>query len=317
MRRGDFEAAWEISDRRLTDRLAHDEPQHSIPRHFQSIWDGRALAGKHVLVRCYHGLGDTIQFIRFARRLRSIAREVSVWCQTDLMALVATVPGVDRVLPLHDGAPPLAYDADVEVMELPHILRITRADLPSPVPYIKAVRGVAPLKRDGMKVGLIWASGDWEPLRSMHFSDLAPLFQVRDVGFYSLQLGRARAEIAAERVLDVASNSANALAATLRQLDLLISVDTFGAHLAGALGLPVWLLLHRPCDWRWADHGTHSVWYPTMRLFRQQYEGDWRHPILQVADGLEIKSRLTSVAHNPQEQTHCYDVRPLNELTFK
>ena len=95
-RHGRFEQAW-----RLSDRIRMRTPNRSgaaVPRHLQQIWDGTPLQGRRVLVRCYHGLGDTIQFIRFARQLHSIAREVSVWCQTDLMALVATAQGVDRVV---------------------------------------------------------------------------------------------------------------------------------------------------------------------------------------------------------------------------
>ena len=137
MRAGDFERAWEISDRVLRRRVASGETCWHWPRHLQFIWSGVPLTGQRVLVRCYHGLGDTIQFIRFAAALREIAREVLVWAQPALLPLVATADGVDRVLPLHDGTPDTEYDVDIEIMELPHALRTTLASLPQRVPYLQ------------------------------------------------------------------------------------------------------------------------------------------------------------------------------------
>src|SRR5215217_1607145 len=130
MRRGDFARAWRISDAILNERLASGETCWQLPRHFQNIWDGTPLSGKRVLIRCYHGLGDTIQFIRFAAPLRAIAPEVIVWDQPELMELVRSVRGVDRVLPLHNGAPGVDYDVDVEIMELPHALRVQPDTIP-------------------------------------------------------------------------------------------------------------------------------------------------------------------------------------------
>src|SRR5690606_19458527 len=115
-RQGDFVRAWEASDRILQRHAAN--PDFTKPRHLQSIWTGEPLDGKRVLIRCYHGLGDTIQFIRYAPRVREIAREVIVWAQPSLLPLFASVRGIDRLLPLHDGAPGVEYDVDVEVMEL-------------------------------------------------------------------------------------------------------------------------------------------------------------------------------------------------------
>src|SRR5215211_5665415 len=102
MRRGDFAAAWNISDTQLRTRDAQDHTK--LPRHFQNIWDGRPLLGKRVLVRCYHGLGDTIQFIRYAAFLKAVAAEVIVWVQPSLIPLLRSVRGIDRLLPLHDGS---------------------------------------------------------------------------------------------------------------------------------------------------------------------------------------------------------------------
>src|SRR5918993_3284089 len=121
MLRGDFNAAWDVSDALVhTTRL---QDHKTVPRHLQNIWDGTPVAGKRVFVRCYHGLGDTIQFIRYAALLKGVAAEVIVWAQPSLIPLLQTIKGVDRLLPLHDGVPDVEYDVDVELGELPHIFR--------------------------------------------------------------------------------------------------------------------------------------------------------------------------------------------------
>ena len=123
MRRGDFAAAWEVSDRIIAARAPGEQCWH-LPRHEQWVWDGRPLADRTVLVRCYHGLGDTIQFARFLPLLASVAGETVVWAQPALLGLLARLPSVGRLLPLHDGDPNVDYDVDVEIMELAHALRV-------------------------------------------------------------------------------------------------------------------------------------------------------------------------------------------------
>src|SRR3954452_2291314 len=120
MRGGDFERAWQLSDAVGTARV-----NRQLPRHEQTIWDGTPLNDRSVLVRCYHGLGDTIQFARYLPLLRQRARKVVVWAQPTLLELLATVGGADLLLPLHNGAPGVDYDADVEIMELPQVFRTT------------------------------------------------------------------------------------------------------------------------------------------------------------------------------------------------
>src|SRR6185503_15370108 len=119
MRRGDFSTAWKISD-----SLLHT-PQHQtdLPRWFQRVWDGSPVNGKRILVRCYHGLGDTIQFIRYAPLLKEIAAEVIVWTQPSLIPLLRSVRGIDRLLPLQDGSPEVEYDVDIELNESLYLFR--------------------------------------------------------------------------------------------------------------------------------------------------------------------------------------------------
>src|SRR5918996_5382278 len=130
---GDFEAAWQIGDMSLGTRPG--TAPNSIPRPDRCIWNGTPLQGARVLIRCDHGLGDTIQFIRYAPKVRSVASRLIVWCQPALVPLLRTAEGIDELLPLHDGEVEADYDVDVEVMELPYIFRTTLNDLPSCVPY--------------------------------------------------------------------------------------------------------------------------------------------------------------------------------------
>jgi hypothetical protein len=175
MRKGDFESAWKFSDNVLKAGLFRD--YHKLPRHFQCIWDGKPLNGKHVLVRCYHGLGDTIQFIRFIPMLNNIASEVIVWAQPRLIELLQTADGIGKLLPLHDGKPEVDYDTDVEIMELPYIFRTTPETIPVSMPYLH----VEPVKIAGsgeFRTGLVWNSGDWDKTRSVPFEDLENLFRI-------------------------------------------------------------------------------------------------------------------------------------------
>lgn len=313
MLRGDFAQAWAVSDQILADKIARGF-DYSLPRHLQTIWDGRPLIGKHVLVRCYHGLGDTIQFIRFMKPLRRIAREVSVWVQPVLMPLVAGAEGVDRVLPLHDGVPELAYNADIEIMELAHALRVTPETLADDVPYIRAGEQTSSAT-ERFRVGLIWSAGDWDQRRSMHFAGLKPLLQLRHIEPIALQRGSARLQAAGYQIVDLGTDDIQEFATTLHALDLLICVDTFGAHLAGAMNVPVWLMLQHDCDWRWMSEGERSPWYPSIRIFRQPTDGDWRHVIANVECALtNIAAQKRSRSHEPEQTPPC-NVRTENVLT--
>lgn len=270
MRRGDFATAWSISDELLRTK----QDQTHLPRWFQSVWDGAPVSGKRVLLRCYHGLGDTIQFIRYARLLKEIAAEVIVWVQPSLIPLLRTVHGIDRLLPLHDGSPDVEYDVDLELNELPYLFRTTIESIPADVPYIFVEP--ASLQRNGrLQVGLIWQSGDWDNRRSIPFSELKRLARVPGIEWHILQ--RDALQAGWDGKLGSISGGDNPLddARVMRALDLVISVDTMTAHLAGALGVNTWTLLPFDADWRWMLDRDDTPWYPTMRLFRQREEGNW------------------------------------------
>jgi hypothetical protein len=289
MRCGAFEEAWKCSDAVLKSRAG--KPCCHLPRHFQYIWDGSSLEGKRVLVRCYHGLGDTIQFIRYAPLVKTVAAEVTVWAQPPLIPLLKTVEGVDQLLPLHDGTVEAAFDVDVEVMELPHIFRTTLATIPSDVPYMKVDPMPLPLDKENLMVGLVWKAGDWDNRRSMPFSLLAPLGDVKGISFYILQSAANSAGWQGEFGIYPGDCSLFEYARFIRALDLLITVDSMPAHLAGALGVPVWNLLHTEADWRWMANRDDSPWYPTMRLLRQERPGEWKAVIERTTAELEQLSK--------------------------
>lgn len=288
MLRGDYAAAWNVSDRILAAR--GDAPTWHLPRHLQAVWRGAPLHGKRVLVRCYHGLGDTLQFVRYAPLVAEIAAELSVWAQPPLLPLLATVKGIDHLLPLHDGVPDAEYDVDVELMELPHVFRTTLDTIPNDIPYLH----VPPLRRwtHDFAVGIAWAAGDWNPRRSIPFEMLAPLASVPGVSLHVLQRGHHRDDWRFGFGTLAHVRDAYEEARFMRALDLVISVDSMPAHLAGALGVPVWTLLHHEPDWRWMSRGERTPWYPRMRLFRQPRAGDWEPVIARVVKELAHAARV-------------------------
>jgi hypothetical protein len=299
MRRGDFASAWRVSDEILSARGGASTTH--LPRHLQSIWTGEPLEGRRVLVRCYHGLGDTLHFIRYAPLASGIAAELTVWAQPELIRLLGTVRRVGRLLPLHDGTPEVEYDLDVELMELPHVFRTTLDTIPNDVPYIH----VSPLRRWAydFAVGIAWAAGDWDDRRSVPFEMLEPLARVSGVSLHVLQRGPHRNDWRDGWGTLASVRDAYEEAQFMRALDLVISVDSMPAHLAGSLGVPVWTLLHHDPDWRWLSRGDYTAWYPTMRLFRQEHAGDWEPVIARVARELESAAHAAR-ATQPYTRKH-------------
>lgn len=284
MRAGKFEEAWKLSDKVLAAGVNRDP---RLPRHYQCVWNGSPLDDKRVLVRCYHGLGDTIQFMRYIPKLRQIAKEVIVWAQEPLLELLKTIPEINQLLPLHDGQPDVGYDVDLEVMELPFIFRTTTDTIPANIPYLQA----DPLKlseEHKFNVGLVWQSGDWNQARCIPFSALAPLADIPNINLFILQANAEAAGWQEGFGIHPGEFSLTNYARVIKGLDLMISVDSMPAHLAGAMNVPVWTILHDKADWRWMDERQDSPWYPSMRLFRQKENEGWPAVIARVA--LELRS---------------------------
>jgi ADP-heptose:LPS heptosyltransferase len=293
MRAGEFAAAWRISDAvmRLRDPARRDDP--ALPYHQRWVWDGRNFDGRDALVRCYHGLGDTLQFARYLPALRRRARSVMLETQPKLVSLLAPLRDPGTIIPFDPSRPAPPRDCDLEIMELAHALRM--APNQAPAPYLRASplplpRGEKPL------VGLCWAVGEWAPERSLPFDLLADAVLGTPAAVVKLQHGPegARAEASHPGLFVNAGDPLRGLLYTARliaALDLVITADTMTAHLAGALGRPAWVILPHSADWRWMDERNDSPWYPTVRLFRQRKPGDWRAPLDEIAARLAGRPR--------------------------
>lgn len=274
MLQGDFQAAWAQSD--VIRQRGGDDPSR--------FWMGEDLQGKRVIARCLHGFGDAIQFLRYLPRLRALASEVIVEVPPRMLELAPMLDGVGELITwgAERLAPEPQWDVQVEVMELPYLFRTQLAELPIAVNYLRpptadvdeatACMGRC---RETLRLGLVWSAGEWNTTRSIPISCLEPLLRVSGAEFWSLQGGAAASEaqpwIDAGLMRDAAicGGGQRALAAVVANLDLVITVDTLAAHLAGAMGRPVWVLLQHAADWRWMTDRSDSPWYPRMRLFRQ------------------------------------------------
>ena len=296
MRAGDFEAAWRQTDRIELRRREAAQRGDATREPGQLLWSGASFEHQRVLVKCEHGLGDTIQFARYFPLLRERAREVTVKVQPALLSLFDGMTGIDRLLNAWTCDPDPPHDVAIECMELAYAFRSSRDTLPRVVPYLPVERirtQARPLhleRTDDRRVGLVWAASEWDTSRSVPLAELTPFHQVPGIAWFSLQQGKAAAEAGdapfplthlSHLTVDVRD-----AAYAMLLLDLVITVDTMAAHLAGALGRPVWLLLQHAPDWRWMDAGEGTPWYPTMRLFRQAVPGDWTTPILRMANEL-------------------------------
>ena len=270
-------------------------------------WDGVFRPGLTLLVHDEQGVGDTMQFVRFAQIAQARGARVIVECNTQLTRLLTGMPGVHQVIGRTSPIPP--HDAHVPLLSLPQELGVSLAGIPANVPYLRAEPELAahwgarlsrlPAFQTGLRVGLVWAGSPEhrnDRNRSLALERLAPLAAAPNVSFVSLQKGAGAGQAAhppaGMALIDLGPEIGNFAdtAAILQHLDLVVTVDTSVAHLAGALGRPVWVLLPFFPDWRWLRGTDVSPWYPTMRLFRQERPRDWDPVIARVAGALRAAS---------------------------
>jgi tetratricopeptide (TPR) repeat protein len=301
---GRYREGWEGYEWRF--RKVDPVVEQKLP---QPRWDGAALNGRTILIHAEQGFGDTIQFVRYATVLARMGGRVVVQCQSAAVAaVVATVPGVARVVVR--GEPLPQFDVHAPLMSLPLLCRTELITIPAEIPYMRADRALTRswggrMRSQGLRVGLVWAGrksyGD-DGIRSLTLGKFAPLASVAGVRFFSLQVGAGAEQVVSPppglRITDLGSGVATFAdtAAIIENLDLVISVDTAVAHLAGALGRPVWVLLPMDCDWRWLLEREDSPWYPTARLFRQRRRGDWAEVLERVARELKKVAVVASVS---------------------
>ena len=287
--------AWRTHEWRLAiPNLGKRAPAHPGPR-----WDGVVRPGLTLLVTAEQGLGDALQFIRFVRPIAARGARVIVAAPAPIARLLGTAPGVVASFG-HDAALP-DYDAQIPLLSLPFVLSVTERDLQPAVPYVTAeasrrtaVSAALATVTGVRKIGLAWAGNPAhrnDRRRSVPLARLEPLFARPGIEWFSLQKGEAAGaigEVPAARMLRAlpAGYDFDDTAALVAELDLVLSVDTSMAHLAGALAKPVWVMLPYAADWRWRVRRTDSPWYPTARLFRQPRVGDWDAVVRDVRQAL-------------------------------
>ena len=262
-------------------------------------WDGSPLEGRTILLRCEQGLGDTVQFVRYAERVSERGGKVIVQCQRQLTGLLSSCPGVDRVVAVGDPLPD--FDVHIPLMSLPLIFGTTLESIPAKVPYLSPDEAaVARWKgelgdKQALKVGIAWQGSPsqlFDRARSIPVVQFAGLAGRDGVQLFSLQMGLGREQLKAleltRPIVDLGDRLGdfNNTAAIVRNLDLIITCDSAPAHLAGALGLPVWVALPLARDWRWLLDRSDSPWYPTMRLFRQTAPGQWSDVFQKIEGAL-------------------------------
>ncbi|MDR3736812.1 MAG: tetratricopeptide repeat-containing glycosyltransferase family protein [Acidobacteriaceae bacterium] len=290
-------------------------PGFRSPRHSQSPWKGEALHGATILLHAEQGLGDTLQFIRYAPLVAARGGRVILQVQADLVGLSKRLPGITQVLSLGESPPP--FDQHCPLMSLPLAFATTLDNIPTMFPYLVVDpadsrqwhRRLMPLP--GLKVGLVWAGNPRrhsiearavDQRRSLPLAALLSLATISGITLISLQKGDAAAQVAQQREFQNMIMAGPELtdfdrtAALVDNLDLVISVDTSVAHLAGALGKPIWILSRFDGCWRWLIDRPDSPWYPTARLFRQTSPGDWE-PVIA-----EVTTLLSTLAFNHKEQ---------------
>ena len=273
-------------------RLAPDMPNRVQPAILpMPLWAGEDLRGRRLLVLTEQGYGDHLQYCRFGSLLAERGVEVTLGASPPMRALMRSLPGCARVLATLEESRASGCDYWTFVGSLPHRLGIDVRSVAPPVPYLCADSAKRAAWRERLarlgprrRVGLVWAGRpehDNDRRRSIPFAALAPLASVPEASWIGLQTGPRAADAAVRGAVMELEPWGEELrdfddtAALIAELDLVISVDTATAHLAGALGQPVWTLLSQVADWRWGLTGASTPWYPVMRLFRQPARGDW------------------------------------------
>ena len=302
---GEFEPGWrEFSWRR---RLKSNQ----LP-----VWDGTQLDGKRILVRGEQGAGDNIQFMRYLPMVSAMGGQVSALTLPGMKRLLSSM--CESVTILEPGEQAGELHVEIPIMDLPGILGTTATSIPAPIPYLRAEPELAENWRlrlgpaEGLRVGLCWQGNPDRPrdeLRSVPLNRFAPLISVPGTEWFGLQVGPGEDQVPSFNApgsfahlgprlrsgLDKFINDA----AVMEHLDLVISVDTSVAHLAGAMGKSVWILLAREADWRWMLKRQDTPWYPTARLFRQTVSGDWEAPLSEMTSALKTEVNRTPQAASP------------------
>lgn len=293
---GNFNRGWKEYDWRFKRPKMHGRYVHAPDK---PEWNGLSYAGKRLLIHAEQGYGDTLQFVRYLPMVKALGGTVIFEATKPLFGLVEGLEGVDEIVEMsHDGSA-VAHDLYTYLMSLPGIFETSLSTIPSQVPYIKANSEKSAywktrIPSNGFKVGLVWVGRNTEPRRSCGLAPLAPLAEIQDVYLYGLQKNDVTEETNAllqtmgMKNLGEQFDNFSDTAGAIESLDLIISIDTAVAHLAGAMGKPVWLMLMYSADWRWFLKRKDSPWYPTMRIFRQKVPGQWGPVVNEISKKLRV-----------------------------
>jgi hypothetical protein len=265
-------------------------------------WDGSSLAGKKILLLCEQGHGDIFEFVRYAKLVKERGGDVTLMGPPYLRELLATAAGVDRYVGENEPVPECGVYT--HLLALPKILGTTVDTVPAPIPYLtvppeRLEKWRPKIERlSGLKVGVFWQANpefrdDWK--RSVPAARFAPLAKIPGVSLVSLQKGPPAKDAGAAGFINLGPeyDAGNWLdtAAIFKLLDLVVSIDTGPVHLAGALGVPVWLPLNFSPDFRWLLGRDDSPWYPSFRLFRQPKPGEWDPVFAKITEELAAKEK--------------------------
>ncbi len=296
---GDFARGWEkYEHRKEVARL-----RYAYERFAGTEWDGQPLQDEEpLLLYSEQGFGDTLQFVRYVPLVRERCSRIILAVPAGLCSLLGSLPGVANCIPLDSPLPDFAKSAPF--MSLPYLLQDQTKDIPLPL-YPVSVAKATGLPSRTLRVGLVWAGNPKhtrDRLRSIPLPLLKPLTTVTGVAFTSLQVGTPAEQVATHGedfhfVQDCAKNTHfSETAAVIAELDLVITIDSAVAHLAGTMGVPVWILLYQAVDWRWGLRSSETPWYPSARLFRQTAPADWVPVVAQVKEALQalVASRSAS-----------------------
>jgi len=294
---GDFQNGWREYEYRWKTTTIQEQWQFTRPQ-----WSGREdIQGKTIFLYAEQGIGDTIQFVRFVDAVKQKGANIVLQVQPPLLRLLGSLKSIDRILSLNDVPGDLSFDYQCPIMSLPFALGTQLQTVPAKVPYIEAPKDRIAHWREKLpssstpRVGFVWAGNPThknDHNRSMSLQTLTPLLGIAGPNFFSLQKEVPKADRdlfdTLHSLRDLSPNLTDfaETAAIISHLDLVITVDTSVAHMAGALGIPVWIMLPENPDYRWLLDRSDSPWYPSARLFRQSAAGNWGKVIEAIGANL-------------------------------
>jgi tetratricopeptide (TPR) repeat protein len=305
---GDFERGWPAVEWRWRCKNTPQLPALPYPR-----WDGSSLTGRTILLHSEQGLGDTLHFARYAPLVKALGARVIVQCQGILIPLLSRSAGIDELIAW--GQPSPTCDFWLPMMSLPGAFKTTLLSVPADIPYLFADpalvehwrQELAPIS--GLRVGIAWQGSTrhpWDRYRSVPLKLFEQLARIPGVKLVSLQKSPGTEQlqdwpshVPLIRLSDQIDHAGafTDTAAIVKNLDLIVTIDSAIAHLAGGLGVPAWIVLHRTPDWRWMLDRHDSPWYPTVRLFRQLAIHDWEPVFSRIAEELAV---LAAAKRNAQ-----------------